>query len=328
MSFDINFRTLNVFVLVAEARSMAVAAEKLKASPSTVSQHISNLEKNLNTQLVDRSARPITLTTAGRWFLPHAHKILDAVSAVRTEMMDLKLATLPSLKFAIMDGLDVVLTPDLMVALAEKFPGCQLTAWTGGSEEHFQALIKRDVDLIVTADRYLHHEILERHPVISEPLIVVTAKNALKKNKDLKQQLSAMPLIRYSYRLQIGRMIETHLNRIRWNVNYQNEFDSSRSIFATIVKYGGWALTTPICLFNTPHFRNQLDIYPTPFPTVNRTISLWARRDELAGLPVDLATMCRSLVQKSSRSELINLIPWVKDDFKVIKSDSQTNIVA
>ena len=328
MSFDINFRTLNVFVLVAEARSMAVAAEKLKASPSTVSQHISSLEKTLNTQLIDRSARPITLTTAGRWFLPHAHKILDAVSTVRTEMMDLQLSSLPSLKFAIMDGLDVVLTPDLMRALGDKFPGCQLTAWTGGSEEHFQALIKRDVDLIVTADRYLHHEMLERHPVISEPLIIVTAKNAIKKNKDLKQQLTNMQLIRYSYRLQIGRMVETHLNRIRWNLPYQNEFDSSRSIFATIVKYGGWALTTPICLFNTPHFRNQLDIYQTPFPTVNRTISLWSRRDELAGLPSDLGGLCRNLVQKSCRNELIDLIPWIKDDFKVLASDNQTNVVA
>ena len=83
---------------------MALAAEKLKASPSTVSQHISNLEKNLNTQLVDRSARPITLTTAGRWFLPHAHKILDAVSAVRSEMMDLQLASLPSLNLPLWMG--------------------------------------------------------------------------------------------------------------------------------------------------------------------------------------------------------------------------------
>ncbi len=68
-------------------------------------------------------------------------------------MMNLQLASLPSLKFAIMDGLDVVLTPNLMIALGEKFPGCQLTAWSGGSEEHFQALIKRDVDFIVSADR-------------------------------------------------------------------------------------------------------------------------------------------------------------------------------
>ena len=150
----------------------------------------------------------------------------------------------------------------------------------------------------------------------------------LRKNQDLKQQLTNMPLIRYSYRLQIGRMIETHLNRIRWNLNYKNEFDSSRSIFATIVKYGGWALTTPICIFNTPHFRNQLDFYQTPFPTVNRTISLWARNDELAALPEDLGGLCRNLVKKSCRSELVKLIPWIEDDFKVLSSDYQTNVVA
>ncbi|MEL6517018.1 MAG: LysR family transcriptional regulator, partial [Pseudomonadota bacterium] len=53
---------VEVFAAAAEERSISAAARRLGASPSAISQQLSNLETALGTQLVDRSARPLALT--------------------------------------------------------------------------------------------------------------------------------------------------------------------------------------------------------------------------------------------------------------------------
>ena len=318
MILDMNFKAVQVFVLVAESRSMSLVAEQLKTSPSTISQQIANLEKTLGATLLDRSKRPITLTTAGRWFLPQAQNILHTISTARSKMMEIQHNAVPSLKFAIMDGLDVILTPDFIYSLKEKYPDCEITALTGGSSEHFKSLSNRKVDLVITADMMDHYPEFEQHLLVSEPLIVVTAKNSLNNQIDLQEQLLRLPLIRYSSRLQIGKMIDAHLSRIRWIPNTKSQLDSSDSIFATLLKYGGWALTSPICLYNAPYYRTRLDVTKPPFPTAFRTISLWARKQELGSLPNDLSALCRYILIQSLVDEIKSLMPWIGSDFQVL----------
>jgi DNA-binding transcriptional LysR family regulator len=323
MSASLSFRALEIFVAVAETRSMAGAAARLKSSVSNISQQISGLEASMDAGLIDRSARPIALTMAGSRFLVHAHKILDNVTSARSDMMELQLSTLPSLKFAIVDGLDLLLAPDLMLDMHRSYPTCQLSAWSGKTEQNQKSLIEREVDIIVSADAFEHHDALERHPLLREPLILVAAPGVLKEGAVDGETLGEIPYVRFSDELPLGKLITAHLRRVRLDFPNFCAFHSSRSIFSTILKVGGWTITTPICLLDTPGFINQLEIFQPPFPNTGRTVSIWARRGELAGLPERLAEMGREILSRTTIEPGIARAPWLEGGLKVIHDISE-----
>ena len=76
-------RNLRAFVAVASLGSFRMAAEKLHYAQSTVSVQIRNLEHELDCALFSRDTRRVDLTPAGRRFLPHAHRLLEAAVAAR-----------------------------------------------------------------------------------------------------------------------------------------------------------------------------------------------------------------------------------------------------
>ena len=73
-----NLKSLGVFAKVAETRSFSKAATALGISAPVVSQHVSQLEAQLETALVYRSTRSLSLTDAGEKLAAHAKKMLEA----------------------------------------------------------------------------------------------------------------------------------------------------------------------------------------------------------------------------------------------------------
>jgi len=69
-------RQLRIFKTVCEEGSITKAAEKLFMTQPAVSQTINDLEKDLNIQLFDRSARKIILNETGKLFLIKSEQLL------------------------------------------------------------------------------------------------------------------------------------------------------------------------------------------------------------------------------------------------------------
>lgn len=72
----IELRQLRYFEAVATALSFSRAAERLHMAQPPLSRQIQQLEQALGAQLIDRSARPLQLTPAGRFFLEQTVQIL------------------------------------------------------------------------------------------------------------------------------------------------------------------------------------------------------------------------------------------------------------
>ncbi len=67
---------LETFVCVAKTGSVRGAADQLERAPSAVSRRIKELESRLRVQLLNRTTRQVTLTSAGERFLARAQQIL------------------------------------------------------------------------------------------------------------------------------------------------------------------------------------------------------------------------------------------------------------
>jgi DNA-binding transcriptional LysR family regulator len=72
----VNFEHLKLFRDIGQYRSVSRGASLNAISQSAASQHIQELEKSLSVKLLDRSTRPLTLTSAGRLYFELCRDVL------------------------------------------------------------------------------------------------------------------------------------------------------------------------------------------------------------------------------------------------------------
>ena len=85
----INFLNLEYFLVAAEELNFTRAARKLYISQQSLSNHISNLEKEFDVILFNRTS-PLTLTYAGRALKTRARELLDLRDETYKEISDIK----------------------------------------------------------------------------------------------------------------------------------------------------------------------------------------------------------------------------------------------
>ena len=71
--------SMSILVTAADEGSLSAAARRLGIPLTNVSRKVSELEANLNTRLVNRSSRRLTLTDAGRSYVADCKRILELV---------------------------------------------------------------------------------------------------------------------------------------------------------------------------------------------------------------------------------------------------------
>jgi len=81
---------MTMFVRIVDAGGISKAAEQLNIAKSAVSRRLSDLEKRLGTQLLNRTTRTYSLTDAGLLYYQRTQNILDEVSLLNEQTADNK----------------------------------------------------------------------------------------------------------------------------------------------------------------------------------------------------------------------------------------------
>jgi len=79
-----------IFVRVAEAKSFTVAAHQSGLSKGSISKIINKLEKQLNSKLLYRTTRNLSLTETGMAFLEQAQRMAEALAEAECAVADLE----------------------------------------------------------------------------------------------------------------------------------------------------------------------------------------------------------------------------------------------
>ena len=187
-----DLRHLRYFIAVAEELHFRRAAERLNISQPPLSQQIKLLELELGTTLFERTNRRVTLTQAGRLFLPEARAVMRhaeragevARKAHRGELGELRIGFFPS----------APLVPEVSRAIRafrETYPGVQLVLNEVESSEQPVALLeeREDIALVRSMASPVVPVGLMSRVLVNEPLVV-----ALRHDHPLNRIKGSLPI--------------------------------------------------------------------------------------------------------------------------------------
>jgi len=285
---------IEVFLAIAEERSISIAARRLGASPSAVSQQLSNLEAGLGAALVDRSARPLSLTPAGELFRRRAQTIVGEAEQARTELARADLARLTRFRLGMIEDFDADVTPRLLSEMSDHLTDTRFLLETGASHRLADQLDARALDVIVAAEIGAPADWMEVHPLLEEPFVAAVPRG-IGTGLDT---LAALPLILYTQRHHMGRQIAEHLARQNLTLAHRFEIDSYHAIMSMVAAGVGWTILTPLGVLRAQRFVEAVDIAPLPFAALTRRITLSARKGVLGAMPGDLAARLKPLLSE------------------------------
>lgn len=312
---------IEVFIATAEEQSISAAARRLGLSPSSVSQQLSNLETAVGATLLNRRERPVTLTPSGDVFRKRAQNVLNEALLARSELARMDHRSLTQLRIGVIEDFDAGVTPALLSQLATEMTSTQFLLETGASHRLFDQLDARALDVVIATDVSAPAKWAEVHALMREPFVAVAPAGTAEKGSGAQEDLLDMPLIQYTKRHYMGRVLAEHLSRQQLKLEHRFELDSYHAILAMVARGVGWTILTPLGVTHAKRFRDQVDVMPLPFAPLSRTISLTARKDVLGPTPSLIAEKVRTLLQNRIVLPSIERMPWLKDDLVVVETD-------
>jgi DNA-binding transcriptional LysR family regulator len=118
---------LAFFAVVAGSASLAESARKLNVTPPAVTQRLRALEARVGVQLVDRSARQLSLTDEGALVASHGLIVADAIEALSEALADRRSAVSGHLRIAAPHGFGRLHVAPVAEAFAEAHLGVTIT---------------------------------------------------------------------------------------------------------------------------------------------------------------------------------------------------------
>jgi LysR family hca operon transcriptional activator len=166
-------RHLRYFIAVAEEGSLTNAAERrLHTAQPSLSRQIRDLEISVGAKLLERGARGITLTAAGRVFLDHARLALLQVEAAGEAARRAAQPEKAAFVFGFLTGHEVVWLPEALRILREEQPDIEITLFSQSSPELAGGLMRGKVD-VAFLRREAQAPGLAFKFLIKEPLVAV-----------------------------------------------------------------------------------------------------------------------------------------------------------
>jgi len=303
----------------ADERSISVAARRLELSPSAVSQQLTKLESAVGAILLQRNARPVRLTAAGEILHRRAQVILNEAALARAELAMSDLSKLTRFRLGMIEDFEADVTPKLLTHMAGELQGCQFLLETGATHYLYDQLEARALDVIVAAEFGAGADWAEVHPLMREGFAVAAPKGMIDTQGNMLKQLKKEPLIQYTQRHYMGRLISSHLARQNLTLPHRFELDSYHAILALVGQGAGWTILTPLALMRARRFADQIDVFELPIEPLSRVISLTARKDMFQDLPGKVAETLRPILERSIVEPAIAEYPFLEGLLSVIQ---------
>ncbi|MGI9450306.1 MAG: LysR family transcriptional regulator [Geminicoccaceae bacterium] len=158
MSFDWN--QVRAFLATAEEGSFSAAARALKSTQPTIGRQISALEGSLGVTLLERSARGLALTQAGRELLDHVRAMGEAATLISMAADGQSQDVTGEVTVTATDLMAAAILPAILEPLRQTAPGIRVRIV---ATSDIRNLMQRDADIAIRHVRPNQPDLIARH---------------------------------------------------------------------------------------------------------------------------------------------------------------------
>lgn len=182
-------RHLRYFIAVAEEGSLVHAAERrLHTAQPSLSRQMRDLEMELGVKLLERKARGIELTAAGRVFLDHARLALMQIEVACESARNTERPHKPGFGLGFLPGQEVIWLSGALKILRQEAADVDVTITTKSSPELANALMQGEIDVALLR-RETRTAGLDFKFLIKEPLVaILPARHRLARHKTVRPE--------------------------------------------------------------------------------------------------------------------------------------------
>jgi DNA-binding transcriptional LysR family regulator len=307
------------WVAVVESGSVSDAGRRLHISQAAVSQRIKQLEGIFSTTLLDRSTRPAQPTAAGQRLFENAKDLLTRADQMMESVRNVSRAKRMIVRFGCVDSFAATVGPLLIKALSGA--SHQIRLWSGISPDLERLIDNRQLDLAVTTAVTAAPGVSRAQLFGERFYVALPATFDVDKLGTLTDLSRHLQFIRYSARSLIGQQVDEYLQRSGDALERTCEFDATDPLLALVGSGVGFALTTPLCLWQSRHFIPSLRIVPLtaftrhgrPYPELTRSFHLAYRQGELGSLPTEVKDLVRVAVRRQISADIGAALGLAKD---------------
>lgn len=178
-----DLKQLEVFVAVAKYNSFSKAAKELFLTQPTVSAHIQNLEKNLDTVLVNRNNKIITLTKAGEILYEHAIYILNNCKKAIYDIKEYSGKIEGIIDIACSSIPETYILPDFLKDFYSDYPNVKFSISRYDSQDAISEILNERISFGFVGSK-INNKQIEYVDLIDDELVLITPIDLILENED------------------------------------------------------------------------------------------------------------------------------------------------
>ncbi len=239
----IELRLLRSFLAICQAPSLAAASVRLNISQPALSKHVAALERALGECLLERHARGVRPTEAGRALQARAEGLLRHAEQVAAEVGQAAHRMNGEVAIGVVSSLRGFLVAPAVAHFLRQFPDVRVRILEGTSQAMRDAVIDGRADLAVIAARDEAKPLALRR-FASEPLLAVAPPSAKLRMEQATplSELGAHPLVLTTPPNSIRTTLDLALARGRTTARIVAEVENASTAIDLVRLRVGWSV--------------------------------------------------------------------------------------
>ena len=238
-------RHLRYFVAIAEAPTMAKAADAVFVAQSTLSHQLAQLEDEIGCPLFERIGRNLRLTDAGREFLGHARGVLAQLQEGMQAVSRSQALASGTLRIGVIHSFVTGLMPQVCAACLRAHPELKLQVSELTGLEIESQVADGSLDVGVAFHPPSHDGVMGEKLFDDVLVLAVPRQHPLAGKRSVRfSQLADLPLAMLGQRFATRRLLDGYFRRTGTRQNVVLEIDSVDAL-QRVVERGAAAAFLP-----------------------------------------------------------------------------------
>lgn len=204
-------RSIEAFCVTVEEESISAAARRMYLSQPSVSERLTELEREVRAPLLERSRSGVRLTSEGTLFYEKARSVLNEMAGLRSTLCELQEKADVQLRFACCVTVGEHLLPEWLWEFSKQIPQATPSVLMGNDPVVINAIKNGDMPFgIVATDK--GYEAFESTVILEDDLIVVVApQHPWARRRIVADDLSDEPFVSREQGSTVREVIEQTL---------------------------------------------------------------------------------------------------------------------